>query len=442
MTADPQSVLTGKGLIIAAPASGSGKTLITLGLLRVLKQQGIDIRSAKAGPDYIDPQFHSRASGKVCANLDPWAMRSQYLQQLATKASTGGPMLIEGMMGLFDGTIDGSGSVADLAAQLGLPIILVVDAARQSHSISALVEGFSNHRDDVAISGIILNRVGSDRHEAMLRSALALGGIPVIGAIKRIDGLAMPERHLGLVQADERADLEQFIECAALEIGNAIDVNALLQSFAPLNESNHQALPKLRPPGQRIAIARDLAFAFSYSHIIAGWQEQGAEINFFSPLNNEPPVKNADAIYLPGGYPELHADTLSKNQVFIQALVAHAQSGTTIYGECGGYMMLGEGLVDRDGKRHKMAGLLPLTTSFENPKLTLGYREVRPLDENSMIPSGCRARAHEFHYSSVENGEFGDLLFEVRDAAGTRLASTGLRRKNVSGSFVHLIDLI
>lgn len=432
--------LTGKGLIIAAPSSGSGKTAITLGLLRALTCRGIDIRSAKAGPDYIDPQFHARASNLDCINLDPWAMRPKYLQQLASELSGHGPLLIEGMMGLFDGAIDGTGSVADLASLLGLPVVLVVDASRQSHSVAALVEGFANHRNEVAVAGIILNKVGSERHEAMLIKALLPTGIPVLGAIRRNPTLAMPERHLGLVQADEREDLNSFIELAGDVIDQSIDMTELLSIFSKLKTTIETGARSLTPPGQRIAIARDNAFAFSYPHLINGWQQQGAEISFFSPMQDQIPDVAADAIYLPGGYPELHAGKIAANSKFMESLADHAKKNTFIYGECGGYMVLGEGLVDKAGHRHKMAGLLPLVTSYEEPKLHLGYRIVTPMTDFPFVHGRAKMSAHEFHYSSVVGSENGEQLFEVCDAAGENKSQVGLRRANVMGSFIHLID--
>ena len=432
--------LTGKGLIVAAPCSGSGKTLVTLGLLRALGRRGIGVKSAKAGPDYIDPQFHAKASGGDCVNLDPWAMRNELLHQLAATASLTGPLLIEGMMGLFDGALDGSGSAADLATLLDCPVLLVVDAARQSHSIAALIEGFCQHRKDVRIGAIVLNRVGSDRHERMLRNALSNTGIPVIGALRRQDGLVMPERHLGLVQADERADVEAFIENAADIIDKAIDFDQLLQQFSPLALGQTGNNVGICPPGQRIAIARDLAFAFSYPHILDHWRNEGVELRFFSPLAGEAPDESADAVYLPGGYPELHAAALSANEEMMACLARHRERGSYIYGECGGYMVLGEGLVDAKGHCHKMAGLLPLVTSFEHPRLHLGYRLARPVGQFPLAGVNDVLTAHEFHYANELEKPDDDALFEITDALGELQARVGLQRGNVAGSFIHLID--
>ncbi len=431
--------LAGRGLIIAAPCSGSGKTLITLGLLKLFSRVGVDIRSAKAGPDYIDPKFHQRSSGSPCVNLDPWAMRPILLQKLAAQRSSGGPLLIEGMMGLFDGAADGSGSVADLAALLKLPVLLIVDASKQSHSIAALVEGFSNHRRDVKIAGVILNKVGSSRHEAMLRKALDF--VPVIGAVRRLAGLSMPERHLGLVQAEEYRDLEEFIDHAADIMEQSLDLEALAALFAPIGSDPLQQCSQFKPLGQVIAVARDEAFAFSYPHLLDGWCGQGASIRLFSPLQDEAPDEGADAVYLPGGYPELHAGRIASNANFLDTLTDHASRGSVVFGECGGYMALGDGLVDGQGDRHKMAGLLPLVTSFEKPRLQLGYRLAKPLCDLPFASKNSSFSAHEFHYASVISEGAASPLFSLSNALGENLGEAGLKQDNVMGSFIHLIDM-
>ncbi|WP_030012269.1 cobyrinate a,c-diamide synthase, partial [Brucella melitensis] len=249
-----------KGFMIAAPASGSGKTTVTLGLLRALKRRGEVLAPVKAGPDYIDPAYHRAASGVDCFNLDPWAMRPELISALSSRMTESGARVLvaEGMMGLFDGAIDGKGSSADLARLLDLPVVLVVDCARQSHSIAALVWGFSQFRKDVLIEGVIFNRVGSPRHEAMLRGALAPLGVPVLGALPRDPALSLPERHLGLVQADEHAGLESFLEQAADVMEAHIDMDALQTIW--LRPKRYDAMAnvaRLKPLGNRIAVARD-----------------------------------------------------------------------------------------------------------------------------------------------------------------------------------------
>ncbi len=426
-----------KGLVIAAPSSGSGKTLVTLGLLRALARAGHKVGSAKAGPDYIDPRFHEAATGHPCVNLDAWAMRSDLVADLAVRAAADKNLLvIEGVMGLFDGAETGEGSTADLAGMLGFPIILVVDSLRQSQSAAALVRGFASHRNDCRIAGVIFNKVATDRHESILRTAMEPLGIPVLGCVRNVYELEVPSRHLGLVQAQEHESLERFIETAADMVTNAIDLDGL-SALADGGASDASGTSGLVPLGQRIAVADDRAFAFSYPHLLDSWRRAGAEINLFSPLNDEAPASDADALYLPGGYPELHAGKLAGNAAFLDGLKAAAGSETLIYGECGGFMVLGDGLIDNEGKSHQMSGLLPVVTSFEKRKLHLGYRQ---LDCLGPLPFGKALRGHEFHYSTLISQGDGEPLFKAADAAGRDLGEIGLRDGRVMGSYAHIID--
>jgi cobyrinic acid a,c-diamide synthase len=419
------------GLLIAAPSSGSGKTTVTLGILRALSRRGIAVRGAKSGPDYIDPRFHEAACGAACFNLDAWAMGAERLKALAGGAET---LVVEGAMGLFDGAPpDGRGASADLARQLGLPVVLVVDAGRMAQSVAPLVAGFAGFDPKVRIGGVVLNRVGSPRHEGMLRRALERIGLPVLGALPRETGLSHPSRHLGLVQAGERLDLDRFIDHAADLVEAHLDLGALMglaQSAAPLPPRTGPHVP---PPAQRIALAQDAAFAFSYPHLLADWHAQGAEIRPFSPLADQA-VPEADLVLLPGGYPELHAGKLAGAQIFMQSLRKSAQN-SEIYGECGGYMVLGDSLTDAEGTAHQMAGLLRLSTSFASRKLHLAYRRVTAAHG----PFRGDWTAHEFHYATTLSA-IGAPLFEARDAEGTALPPMGLREGRVCGSFAHLID--
>ncbi|MCV3737020.1 cobyrinate a,c-diamide synthase [Rhizobium sp. TRM96647] len=428
------------GLMIAAPASGSGKTTVTLGLLRALSDAGVALSPGKAGPDYIDPAFHAAAARSVCLNYDPWAMRPELLVDNAAGQQRGDRLLlVEAMMGLFDGAADGNGAPADLAAMLELPVVLVVDCSRLSHSVAALVQGYIRFRDDVHVGGVILNKVGSERHEAMLRSALEKAGIAIFGAIRHDPALALPERHLGLVQAGEHAGLEAFVGRAAETVRRSVDLEALLAMAGQGGVSAAVGdVARLPPLGRRIAVARDNAFAFIYPHLLAGWSGQGAEISYFSPLADEAPQAGCDAVFLPGGYPELHGARLADAGHFRDALRAAAGRGVRIYGECGGYMVLGEGLVDAEGTRHRMLGLLPLVTSFSERRRQLGYRRLSPLPGSGFSHA---MTAHEFHYSTVAREGEADRLFSVADATGQDLGVAGLRRGNVAGSYMHAIDL-
>jgi cobyrinic acid a,c-diamide synthase len=429
-----------KGLLIAALHSGSGKTIVTLGLLRALKDQGVRVASAKAGPDYIDPAYHSAATARDCVNLDPWAMRPEQLRALALEASGDLELLVvEGMMGLYDGAADSRGSSADLAALLGLPVVLVVDCAKQSHSVAALVHGFATFRSDIRVAGVILNRVASPRQERMIRAALAPQDMPILGVLPQLPELQLPSRHLGLVQAHEHDDLELFLVAAGRCVSQYCDLAALLHlGDASLKSGENQSLAIISPPAQTISVARDAACAFSYPHILTGWKKAGAELSFFSPLEDEAPSASCGMVFLPGGYPELYAVRLSSSSSFRAGIDAAHKRGAVIYGECGGYMLLGDGLISADGASHRMLGLLPLETSFAERGRKLGYRRLRGV-QGSPFPHNYAA--HEFHYSSVSRRGEADPLFHASDAVGEDLGPSGMRRGNVSGSYMHLIDL-
>ncbi|MBS3849401.1 cobyrinate a,c-diamide synthase [Devosia sp. BSSL-BM10] len=425
-----------KGLVIGAPRSGSGKTVVTLGLLAALRQRGVVVAPAKTGPDYIDPTFLARAALRDAVNLDPWSMTPHRLKQLAATQATGADLLIvEGVMGLFDGAADGIGSTADLAELLELPVVLVVDADRQSQSIAPLVAGFANWRVGVRVAGVIINRVASMKHERMLTEALAATGIPCLGAIPRNPALVLPERHLGLVLPGEVNAFAGFLDEAATAMGDYVDLDRFQAIAAPLGEGAEDAAD-LPPLGQHMAIARDDAFAFAYPHLLDGWRSQGAQLSFFSPLRNEAPGGDADAVFLPGGYPELHGATLAAADAFKAGLVAARDRGALLYGECGGFMVLGDALVDKAGASHAMAGLLPVTTHIDRPKRILGYRR---LVQSGDLPWPGRLNGHEFHYSSAKQSRL-NPLFAAADARGDAMPPMGAVIGRVMGSYAHVID--
>ena len=437
--------MTAVGAIIAAPASGSGKTMLTLALLRAYRRAGLAVGSFKVGPDYLDPMFHARATSRPCFNLDSWAMRLETLAGLGDACARAADLVLgEGVMGLFDGAADSHGSTADLASLFDLPVILVVDARGMGASAAALVEGFTRHRDDVEVAGVIFNRVASERHAEVLRYACDdRFAQPVLGCLPADPRLEVPERHLGLVQAGEIPALETFLDSAADVVADTVDLDRLRRLMRPfgLGLYGPPARP-LRPLGQRIAIASDHAFAFAYPAIVEGWRHAGAELVSFSPLADEAPDLAADAVYLPGGYPELHAGTLAGQRNFLAGLGASARRGAFVYGECGGFMVLGRALIDRAGKAHRMAGLLPITTSFAAPRRHLGYRRLKLLAPSPLGQAGSTFRGHEFHFASlVDAGESeATPLFEATDARLQPLGSLGACQGAVAGSFMHLID--
>jgi cobyrinic acid a,c-diamide synthase len=297
------------------------------------------------------------------------------------------------------------------------------------------------HRSDVAVVGVIFNNVGSAKHAALLDEAVAhtLPQLARLGAVARDPALVLPERHLGLVQAREQPTLEPLIETAADRIAAAIDLDALAALARPARLPSAQDMPPLPPLGQRIAVARDDAFSFAYPAMLDGWHRAGAEIAPFSPLADETPDADADAVFLPGGYPELQAGRLAANRMFLDGLRAASARGAAIYGECGGYMALGRALVDADGTGHAMAGLLPVETSFSQRRLSLGYRMVKLAAPAPFGVAGTVFRGHEFHYATVTNPGHSPL-FEARDGSDRPLPPAGCRAGAVFGSFIHLID--
>lgn len=428
------------GLMIAAPASGTGKTTVMLGLLRALRDDGLAVQPFKSGPDYIDPAFHRAASGRASFNLDSWSMSSAMLDTLAAKADDADFALAEGSMGLFDGVAKpgatGNGASADIARRMGWPVVLVIDVSGQAQSAAATALGFSRYDPSVRIAGVILNRVASPRHERLARSGMDAVGIRVFGALPRRGDLKLPERHLGLVQAVEHPDLDARIAEYASFLGAHVDIPALRD--AATSSTRPASAPSwIRPPAQRIALAQDAAFSFTYAHVLEGWRRAGAEILPFSPLADESPAVDADLVWLPGGYPELHAGKLAEARRFKAGLTDFATT-RPVHGECGGYMALGEALIDADGVRHRMAGLLGLVTSYAQRKMHLGYRSATLLAPMGGVATGASLTGHEFHYSTILD-QPDAALAHVSDAEGNAVPETGSYRGHVSGSFFHMI---
>ncbi len=431
------------GLVISAPSSGAGKTTLMLGLLRAFRDRGMAVQPYKCGPDYIDPAFHLAASGRESFNLDSWAMQEGMIAGLAARSAD--LVLAEGAMGLFDGVVapgaSGNGASADIAALMGWPVVLVIDVGGQAQTAAAVAHGLATFRAGLPVAGVILNRVASARHEALVRAGMAEAGITVFGALPKQAGIAVPERHLGLVQAQENTGLATLIEKAGALVAAQIDLDALMAAARTSSDIAGTSI-QLLPPGQRVAIARDAAFSFIYPHMIAAWRAAGADVLPFSPLDDEGPDDSADACWLPGGYPELHAGTISAASHFMTRLRKFADT-RPVHGECGGYMVMGAGLVDKDGLRHPMAGLLGLETSYAQRKMHLGYRHAKLLGSAAGQPNGAALRGHEFHYSTITAQPDAPLAV-VRDATGAVVPETGSHRQHAgggvsTGTFFHLI---
>ncbi len=433
------------GWLVAAPRSGGGKTTVTLALVAALRRRGVRVRTAKSGPDYIDPAFHAAASGAPGVNLDSWAMPPPLLDRLFHQVADDADFLVvESAMGLFDGVAgppSRSGSAADLAARYGLPVLLVLDVSGQAQTAAAVAQGIAGFDPAVRVGGVVLNRVGSEKHRRSVAAAMRL---PVLGAIPRDASLTLPERHLGLVQAGEHPALAAQLEVLADMAERCLDLDGILAAPSPRPSPRGRGSKKpspsgrglgegeaLPPPGQRIALAQDAAFSFTYPHVLFGWRAAGAELLPFSPLADEAPPEQADCCWLPGGYPELHAEALAAAGRFLGGLRRFAAT-RPVHGECGGHMVLGAALLDANGTSHAMAGLLGHTTSFARRALHLGYRRA-------ILPDGTALRGHEFHYATVVDPGSDAPYALAEDAAGKPLGPTGGRRGTVTGSFFHAI---
>ena len=426
-----------RGLLVAAPRSGAGKTTVALGLMAALRARGALVRAAKCGPDYIDGAFAAHATGAPAVNLDSWAMGEAALRGLAHGPGT---LIAEAAMGLFDGTPaagpgGGTGSAAGLARTLDLPVLLVLDIAGQAQTAAAVAVGCARLDPALRVAGVVLNNVASARHEARAAGAIRDAGLPVLGALPRDAAVRLPERHLGLVGAAEHADLAERLAALGELVEARCDVAAIVTAAGPLGGTGTTPV-LLPPPGQRIAVARDDAFAFVYPHLLGGWRAAGAEIGFFSPLADEPPDPAADAVWLPGGYPELHAGRLADARHFLAGLRTTA---ATVHGECGGYMVLGRTLTDAAGTTHAMAGLLDHATDFSARRLHLGYRRAHLLEDCALGPAGTVIAGHEHHHTTLAERGRDTPLAELVDADGVSLGCEGGVRGQVSGGFFHAI---
>ena len=433
-----------KGVIVSAPTSGAGKTLFTLGLLRALHKRKHTAYPAKSGPDYIDPLFHRVACGKPSINLDSWAMKQGLIKSLVNvpykehSSDSEDFLLVEGAMGILDGGgKGGKGCVADLTEILSLPVILVVDASKQFHSVALTPLGLMKARPEINLLGVILNKIGSSKHLSGAKESLKRHDVNLLGWIPNKSAFKIPERHLGLVLPLENTEIEDFIETISEQIEQTVQVDTILNEATEVSNNSEKVPPiGIEPLGQNIAIAQDKAFTFLYTHLINYWREKGANILPFSPLANEGPDNEADAVFLPGGYPELHLPQLVSNTQFFAGMNNAKDRNALIYGECGGFMVLGDAIEDSQGKSHQMLGFLHHVTSFYQPTLHLGYRKFVALPNPHFTG---RFLGHEFHYSNLVSSSGSRNLFQVEDTFENKLPDAGLIEGNVFGSYHHLI---
>lgn len=406
-------------LVIAGTHSGVGKTTISVGVMAGLARQGLRVQGFKVGPDYIDPTYHSLATGRPCRNLDTWMVPPQRVYSLFAHAVHGADIaIIEGVMGLYDGFgYEGeTGSTAEVAKLLGAPVILVLDAGKIARSAGALALGYQRFDPDLPLAGFVINRVGSESHGQGVAIAVEQAtGMPVLGWLPRDPSLDIPERHLGLVPTAEPGRWCAFMDAAANHVAQRVDLErlrAIAQEASALATPEppsllhniHPVHPTQRGSGQGrvvIAVAQDEAFSFTYEDNLALLQAAGAEIVPFSPLHDPALPPGTRGVILSGGFPELYASQLSTNVAIHQALCNAHERGIPIYAECGGLMFLTEAIVDLLGKTHRMVGLLPGHSVIVG-NLTLGYRLAQAADDSWLLSAGEEVRGHEFHYSTWE----------------------------------------
>jgi cobyrinic acid a,c-diamide synthase len=428
-----------RALCVAGAASSVGKTTITLALAAAFRRRGLRVRCAKVGPDFIDPGFHEAVTGAPSRTLDSWMLDAEALR--ATLARIGHDadlVLVEGMMGLFDG-LDGTteaASTAEVSKRLGLPILLVVDASAQVRSAAAVVLGVERFDPTLALAGVIFNRVGGERHVRWLREAVAAHcRTPALGALPWRDEVRLPERHLGLVTAREGRFPPGLFAALADLAERSIDLAACLARAASAVRAEAPSAPGA--PRVRLGLALDEAFHFYYPDNLDALELAGGGLVPWSPLVDTR-LPKVDALYIGGGYPEVHAARLAANATMRAAVRRFALDGRPVYAECGGLMYLAESLDDADGRSHPMAGLLPARVRMRPRSLTLGYREVR-LDVDGLLGSrGTRLRGHEFHASHLEIPPGGQAAYRVSDPSGGESWPEGYRVGSVLASYVHV----
>lgn len=411
--------------LIAAPSSGSGKTTVTLGLLRALKNRNSKVQPFKCGPDYIDTKLHTLVSGTEAINLDLFLSSANHIEQLFAKYATSADVCVtEGVMGLFDGFDKMKGSAAEIAGLLDIPVIMVVNAKSVAYSVAPLLYGFKNFLDTINVVGVIFNFVGSESHYSFLKDACDDVGIEALGYLPKNTDVEIPSRYLGL-SMDEQERIENFADHAATLIEKHIDVDRLL-------ELTQTTKPTLKPQPQSnsknlaIAVAKDEAFNFMYHENIEALRAMG-DVTFFSPIHDKI-LPHADFIYLPGGYPEMYAKVLSENQEIRLQLKKYADQGGQLLAECGGMMYLCSSIVDEHGQEFPMVNIFEQRATMENMKLKLGYRQFEY--------NNCPMKGHEFHYSHIENEQ--TSVAQLYTAKGMQVPTKLLRYKNVIAGYTHL----
>jgi len=435
-----------KAFVIAGTHSGCGKTLVSLAVMAALRARGLAVAPFKAGPDFIDPTLHAAVCGRASHNLDPWMCGPEAARSILLRHARGCQVaVVEGVMGLFDGLSGASdeGSTAALARLLGLPVALVLDARSMARSVAALALGYTSYDPALPFAGLILNRVGSANHADLLREALETSpGLPssarILGMLPRDEALALPSRHLGLVTAQDGPLTPDLVARLARWAEENVDLTRLLNACPALEFPPAESAPA--PSGRvRIGVARDAAFCFAYAENLRLLEEAGAELVPFSPLADRDLPPDLAGLYLPGGYPELHAARLAANASLRAGIKAFSAAGRPVYAECGGFMFLMDGITDPDGRAFPMCGVFAMSAAMLPRFAALGYREVVTTGPGLLGPEWTMLRGHEFHYSSPTGADPDAApLYRVRDRRGWTDQAEGFAKGNTLGSYIHL----
>ena len=428
-------------IVIAGTGSGVGKTTVVVGLARALRDRGLTVALFKCGPDYLDPTYHARAAGSPSHNLDGWMMGRDTVLETFARASEGADLcLIEGMMGLFDGASakGDEGSTAEIAKWLDAPVVLIIDASGVARTIAAIARGFATFDAELRIAGVICNRVGSRSHLDLL--SLALSDPPIIGALPEEPSQAFAERHLGLRAADEHAVPESILHAWGKTTAEWFDLDAILRiahAAPPLRVRDVSASSRLTSDERcRVGVAYDEAFHFYYEDNLKRLERLGAKLIRFSPLRDRA-LPDVDGLYFGGGYPEEHAQALSRNTALRTAIVEFARAGGPVYAECGGLMYLATAIRTLDGRSHAMVGLIPGETVMCDRLQSLGYVEVETIERSILGPSGLRFRGHQFRYSELRLERSVDCVYSACDRPGSTAFAEGYRLGNVVASYIH-----
>lgn len=425
--------------VLAGTGSGVGKTTFTIGLMKALQEKGKVVQGFKCGPDYIDPSYHTAVTGRVSRNIDSWMFSHDAVRDIVARASMDADVsIIEGVMGFYDGKspLSDEGSAADISVVTESPVILIVNCASMARSVAAVVKGFQLLSDKPNIVGVIANQVGSVGHYEIAKAAIEQEcGIPVIGYLKRETGIDIPSRHLGLIPAIERGELDSFFDKLGALMAETIDLDLLLSlTKAPVLQETGQLFATQPTKDICIAVAKDAAFNFYYEENLALLRAKGATVQFFSPLANEPVPAEADGLYIGGGFPEEFADTLAKNAIVKSSIREAITKGLPTLAECGGFMYLTEAITNSQGERHEMLGVIPGEVAMQTKLAALGYREIFGTTSNFLIGQDEQAKGHEFHYSSY-SGTHETPAYETKGCFGNK--QEGYQNGNLVAGYTH-----